>query len=83
MMLGHGLWQRAFGGDPEIVGKTVRLAGSSWRELLLSNRMLSPATVVMFHTRVQSTVVTETIVTALKLSPHHRARLLLSRVVSA
>ena len=30
MMLGHGLWQRAFGGDPGIVGKTVRLAGKTF-----------------------------------------------------
>ncbi len=30
MMLGHGFWQRAFGGDPGIVGKTVRLAGQSF-----------------------------------------------------
>lgn len=30
MMLGHGLWQRAFGADPEIVGKTVRLAGRTF-----------------------------------------------------
>jgi predicted permease len=30
MMLGHGFWQRAFGGDPEIVGRTIRLAGQSF-----------------------------------------------------
>jgi predicted permease len=30
VMLGHGLWQRAFAGDPEIVGKTVRLTGKSF-----------------------------------------------------
>ncbi len=27
VMLGHGLWQRRFGGDPAIVGKTIRLDG--------------------------------------------------------
>ena len=27
VMLGHGFWQRTFGGDPEIIGTTVRLAG--------------------------------------------------------
>lgn len=26
-MLGHGFWQRAFGGDPGIVGKDVRIGG--------------------------------------------------------
>jgi predicted permease len=30
MMLGYGLWQRAFAGDPSIVGTTVRLAGQSF-----------------------------------------------------
>jgi putative ABC transport system permease protein len=27
VVLGHGLWRRAFGGDPSIVGKSVRLDG--------------------------------------------------------
>jgi putative ABC transport system permease protein len=27
LILGYGLWQRRFGGDPEIVGKTTSLAG--------------------------------------------------------
>jgi predicted permease len=27
MMLGHGFWQRAFGGDPTVLGRTIRLAG--------------------------------------------------------
>jgi predicted permease len=27
-MLGHTFWQQAYGGDPEIVGRTIRLAGS-------------------------------------------------------
>jgi len=27
MMLGHGFWRRAFGGDPGIVGRTVRIGG--------------------------------------------------------
>ena len=30
MMLGHGFWQRAFGGDLEIVGRTIRLAGQTF-----------------------------------------------------
>ena len=30
MMLGHGFWRRAFGGDPEIVGRTARLAGQTF-----------------------------------------------------
>ena len=30
IMLGHGLWQGTFGGDPEIIGKTVRLAGRAF-----------------------------------------------------
>jgi putative ABC transport system permease protein len=29
VMLGHGLWVRAFGSDPAIVGKTIRLDGTS------------------------------------------------------
>ncbi len=28
-VLGHGLWQRRFGGDPAIVGKSVRIDGQS------------------------------------------------------
>jgi predicted permease len=27
VMLGHGFWQRAFGGDPGVLGSSVRLAG--------------------------------------------------------
>mgnify|MGYP001825597439 FL=1 len=27
IMLGHGFWKRTFGGDPEIIGTTLRLAG--------------------------------------------------------
>lgn len=30
MMLGYGFWRRAFGGDPEIVGRTTRLAGQTF-----------------------------------------------------
>lgn len=30
VMLGHGLWQRRFGGDPAVVGKTVRFNGQSY-----------------------------------------------------
>jgi len=30
MMLGHGFWQRAFGGDPRVVGRTLRVAGQSF-----------------------------------------------------
>ena len=26
-VLGHGLWQRAFGGDPAVVGKSIRIDG--------------------------------------------------------
>src|SRR5262249_18663296 len=28
-ILGHGIWMRAFGSDPSIVGKTIRLDGQS------------------------------------------------------
>jgi predicted permease len=27
VMLGHGYWQRAFGGDPNVVGRTIRMGG--------------------------------------------------------
>jgi predicted permease len=27
VMLGHGFWQRQFGGDPQVMGSTIRLAG--------------------------------------------------------
>jgi putative ABC transport system permease protein len=30
VLLNHGLWQRAFGGDPKIVGRTVTLSGESY-----------------------------------------------------
>lgn len=29
-VLGHGLWQRRFGGDPSVVGRTVLLDGTAW-----------------------------------------------------
>src|SRR5262249_18620775 len=31
MMIGEGLWQRRFGGDPGIIGRTVQLNGRSFR----------------------------------------------------
>jgi predicted permease len=30
VILSHGLWLRSFGGDPNIVGKTIRLSGKSF-----------------------------------------------------
>jgi predicted permease len=30
VILSHGLWRRSFGGDPKIVGKTIRLSGKSF-----------------------------------------------------
>ncbi len=30
VMLGHGYWQRAYGGDPGVVGEEIRLAGRSY-----------------------------------------------------
>jgi len=30
VILSHGLWQRRFGGDPSIVGRTVRINGEAW-----------------------------------------------------
>jgi putative ABC transport system permease protein len=29
-MIGYGLWQRRFGGDPAIVGRTIRIATQTW-----------------------------------------------------
>lgn len=33
VILSHGLWQRAFGGDPSIVGKQINLSGRSYTVL--------------------------------------------------
>jgi putative ABC transport system permease protein len=30
VILGHGLWQRRFGGDPGLLGRTIRLGGRSY-----------------------------------------------------
>jgi predicted permease len=30
MMLGHGYWKREYGGDPEIVGQTIRMNGHAY-----------------------------------------------------
>lgn len=30
VMLGYGVWQRRFGGDPQIIGRTVTLVGGAW-----------------------------------------------------
>ena len=30
VILGHGLWQRRFGGDPSVVSKTISLMGEPW-----------------------------------------------------
>ena len=30
VVLGHGLWQRRFGGDPEVIGKPITLDGNSY-----------------------------------------------------
>jgi len=30
VVLGHELWQRAFGADPQIVGRSIMLGGSAW-----------------------------------------------------
>src|SRR5262249_45425960 len=52
VLLTYGLWQRRFGGDPGIVGRTLRLSDRSYkvigvlpanfRPLLRSDRSLSP-----------------------------------------
>ncbi|MBI1752579.1 MAG: ABC transporter permease [Acidobacteria bacterium] len=33
VVLGHGLWQRQFGGDPAVVGRSIRLSGESFQVL--------------------------------------------------
>lgn len=30
-LVGHGLWQRHFGGDPDLVGKTIRMDGTEFQ----------------------------------------------------
>ena len=30
VMLGHGYWQRAFGADPQVVGRTLRMGGRDY-----------------------------------------------------
>ena len=30
VMLSHGYWQRAFGADPQVVGRTLRMGGRSY-----------------------------------------------------
>jgi putative ABC transport system permease protein len=30
LILSHGLWQRAFGGDPTVIGRTLQISGESW-----------------------------------------------------
>ena len=30
VMLSHGYWQRAFGGDPQVVGRTLRMGRRSY-----------------------------------------------------
>ena len=37
-VLGHGLWQRAFGGDPGMVGRTVFLNGRGYRVVGVTER---------------------------------------------
>ena len=33
VLLGYGLWQRRFGGDPNVIGRTIRLSGTSYSVL--------------------------------------------------
>ena len=37
-VIGHGLWQRAFGGDPGVVGRTVFLNGRGYRVVGVTER---------------------------------------------
>jgi hypothetical protein len=30
VMLSHGYWQRAFGADPQVIGRTVRMGGRDY-----------------------------------------------------
>ncbi len=30
VILSHGFWQRALGGDPDVIGRTLRMSGEAW-----------------------------------------------------
>ena len=47
VVLGHGLWQRAFGGDPGVVGTTVELSGEVHRVIGVAPDGVYPTTVTV------------------------------------
>ncbi len=43
LILSHGFWQRAFGGDPTVIGRTLRISGESWEVIgVMPPRFLPP-----------------------------------------
>jgi predicted permease len=50
VVLGHGLWERRYGGDTDVVGKTLRIAGLPFTIIGVAPESLESFTAQGFHT---------------------------------